>query len=730
MKKLLFFSVFFLWLASICFAQQWSQTAGPGGDFLQTTAINKQGDIFAVRAALHRSTDGGKTWKRIFQEAPINSIASLIVQPSGRLIAQIILSVDNYRNPSSGQLFFSDDNGDSWQQFPIHGFQLWQGAKNEVFSVDSNMKFIRTVDDGNNWTHIDTTGVPDHLISAASDDAGNIFLISAGLNNNRLGFLYRSSDNGTSWSKIVNGIDPLTTVVSFTKGHLFAYDKTFNYHGLYHSADNGRTWKWLKSDRIVGVLTNNSKEALICGPDNFYIYRYDANGDSLILQQSEGWNQFGNVVRTVSFSLEPTGDFIISARLGTFRLNLKDISLSERINIPSDKVTAIITRPNNEIVAFAGGDSLFSWHSTDQGASWDQDKWANYRQYRRTITQMCLDSIDNIIAGYLGKIIRSPDDGINWGEISGFLTTDAPYYYEGSFSGLLTNSEGSIFVSSLADGIFRSTDNGSTWDQLNKGITDHSLSSLALARNGDLYTGGKNTIYRSTDNALNWSPLKTNFPTSAKSVTAIVENVQGNLIAAIDSIGIFWSTDKGLSWIKHSIGFTARKVNSFLSTPSGKVFAATDSGVFYLDTTAGANWTPYNLGLTALSVLCMCIDKKGKLYLGTDVSGVFSSIETFGGPSTNDVTQTTATSEITLGASCPNPTSSSTTIPFTLGKSGTVLLEVIDQLGKTVATLTNKFYTAGEYSIVFDAKELKIGIYYLRLQGNGKTLIAPLGKIK
>jgi photosystem II stability/assembly factor-like uncharacterized protein len=708
MKIKLLITIILTYFASAAIAQQWSQTAGPGGDFLQTITINKQGDIFAVRAALHRSTDGGKSWKRIFPQAPLNSITSLIAQPSGRLIAQVALSYDNYKNPSSGQLFFSDNNGDSWQQFPIQGFQLWQGAKNELFSVDSTMKLIRSSDDGNNWMHIDTTGVPNNLISATSDDAGNLFVVGTDIaNNNRTGFLYRSTDKGASWSKIVNGINTLSTIKFFVNNHLFAYDKTFSNNGLYHSSDNGRTWKLLVSNRFVGISINAFNQVLICCPDNFYIYQYKDVGDSLMLQQSEGWGQFGNVVRTVSFSSEPTGDFIISARLGTFRLNLKDISLSERINIPSDKVTAIITRPNDNIVAFAGGDSLFSWHSTDQGSSWAQDKWANYRQYRRTITEMSLDSLGNIVAGYLGKIIRSSDDGINWQEISPTLTSNNPYYYEGSFSGLTTNSEESIFVSSLTDGIFRSTDNGLTWDQLNKGIVDHSLSSLALDRNGNLYTGGKNIIYKSYDNGLNWSALTTNFSNSTKAVTAIVENIQGNIIAAVDSIGIFWSTDKGASWSKHSTGFTASRVNSLLSTPSGKVFAATDSGVFYLDTTVGANWTPYNLGLTALNVLCMCIDKKGKLYNGTDVSGVFGSIETFGRIGSNDVSNNNVSGGLHSLAIYPNPSQNMVSLSWA---SMAKKITIRNLLGSTIFTMNiephlNQYlldvsnYSSGKYTV-------------------------------
>jgi len=177
--------------------------------------------------------------------------------------------------------------------------------------------------------------------------------------------------------------------------------------------------------------------------------------------------------------------------------------------------------------------------------------------------------------------------------------------------------------------MFRSTDNGITWDQLNAGIKNQSIFSLAVHQNGDIYAGSQNIIYKSTDIGLTWQQLTTNFPKGAGNISSLVVNTQGNIIAGVDNAGVFWSTDNGATWSLKALGLNATKINALVSTPSGKVFAATNNGIFFLDIIPNANWIKFDQGVTAKNVLSLCRDQLGRLFAGTDVSGVFSSIQTF-----------------------------------------------------------------------------------------------------
>jgi len=68
-----------------------------------------------------------------------------------------------------------------------------------------------------------------------------------------------------------------------------------------------------------------------------------------------------------------------------------------------------------------------------------------------------------------------------------------------------------------------------------------------------------------------------------------------------------------------------------------------------------------------------------------------------------------------LDQNYPNPFNPSTTISYSLPKSGMVTLKVFDILGREVAVLLNGYKTSGVYNIKFDASKLKSGVYFYRL---------------
>jgi hypothetical protein len=73
-------------------------------------------------------------------------------------------------------------------------------------------------------------------------------------------------------------------------------------------------------------------------------------------------------------------------------------------------------------------------------------------------------------------------------------------------------------------------------------------------------------------------------------------------------------------------------------------------------------------------------------------------------------------SDFTLHQNYPNPFNPATKISFTIPLAGNVELKVYDILGKEVALLADNFYTAGKYTIEFDASFLSSGVYFYRLK--------------
>lgn len=64
----------------------------------------------------------------------------------------------------------------------------------------------------------------------------------------------------------------------------------------------------------------------------------------------------------------------------------------------------------------------------------------------------------------------------------------------------------------------------------------------------------------------------------------------------------------------------------------------------------------------------------------------------------------------------PNPFNPATTIRYQLPKSANVVLSIYSPDGRLVKTLVNKYQTAGDYSINWNAQNVSSGIYFFRIE--------------
>jgi Secretion system C-terminal sorting domain len=68
----------------------------------------------------------------------------------------------------------------------------------------------------------------------------------------------------------------------------------------------------------------------------------------------------------------------------------------------------------------------------------------------------------------------------------------------------------------------------------------------------------------------------------------------------------------------------------------------------------------------------------------------------------------------------PNPFNPETIINYELGITNFVTLKVYDAVGKEVAMLVNERQNEGRYSVTFNGSKFSSGLYFYRLQINGK----------
>jgi hypothetical protein len=83
-----------------------------------------------------------------------------------------------------------------------------------------------------------------------------------------------------------------------------------------------------------------------------------------------------------------------------------------------------------------------------------------------------------------------------------------------------------------------------------------------------------------------------------------------------------------------------------------------------------------------------------------------------------------------LSQNKPNPFNPTTTIEYSIPRSGDVSLKVYNALGQEVATLVSGVKSAGNYAVNFNGTRLTSGTYFYRLQAGGVSITKKLVLMK
>lgn len=110
--------------------------------------------------------------------------------------------------------------------------------------------------------------------------------------------------------------------------------------------------------------------------------------------------------------------------------------------------------------------------------------------------------------------------------------TNGPF--GGTIGSLAINANGDAFAGAFG-GVFRSTDNGDSWQQINNGLTNTLVRTLAINDNSDIFAGTSDGLFRSNDNGDNWVPINTGLTNTR--VEAIVSKSSSDIFVGTDGCG-------------------------------------------------------------------------------------------------------------------------------------------------------------------------------------------------
>ena len=215
-----------------------------------------------------------------------------------------------------------------------------------------------------------------------------------------------------------------------------------------------------------------------------------------------------------------------------------------------------------------------------------------------------------VLAGTDGPVYLSTDNGAHWTALSSSpvtvwaFTSNDQYLFAGP-------------INSPAPGIYRSSDNGTTW--VVPPSAQRYVSCLAFS--GSVLLSGHGDIQRSTDNGDSWTSV---WRASGRVLTFAFRGT--DIYAGTESDYIQLSTDGGLNWTRKSAGLPQRSNGIPVSILSlacmdGTLFAGLSGSGIYRSTDA-VFWEPFNANLRT-SIASALVVSGDRLFAGTLGGGVY-----------------------------------------------------------------------------------------------------------
>jgi len=220
----------------------------------------------------------------------------------------------------------------------------------------------------------------------------------------------------------------------------------------------------------------------------------------------------------------------------------------------------------------------------------------------------------NLFAGTRGGVFRSTNEGTTWTAASSGLTNLAVWAL--LFSG--TN----LFAGTHGGGVCRSTDDGASWIPVNVGLTDTNVESLGLL-GMNLFAGTGHGIFLSTNIGASWAPVDSGIPTNL-GVTSLTSQWT-ILYAGIPGGGVYRSTNAGTTWSATNNGLTNSSVWVVVSNGT-RLYAGTVGGGVFHSPDSATSWSPYSSGLADTVVYSLAVSGT-RVFAGTYRNGAFLSTD-------------------------------------------------------------------------------------------------------
>jgi photosystem II stability/assembly factor-like uncharacterized protein len=462
-------------------------------------------------SAIHRSTDGGKTWKKVNTGLPEEQLGriGIAISPVNPDILYANVEAANRK----GGIYRSSDNGVTWEKrADYNAGAMYYG---DIYADPAN---------------VDRVYIPD-VIFQVSDDGGKTM--------HSLGQRFMHVDNHVIW------VDPQNT------DHMMVG----NDGGLYRSYDRAATWTFFSNlplpqyydvdvdnaapfYNVYGGLQDNNS---LGGPSRTRSEHGILNQDWFVTQGGDGF-----VSR-----IDPEDPNTIYAELQGGTITRYDKRSGERIGIQpqEDKGgpaarwnwdSPFIISPHSHTRLYFAAQMLY--RSDDRGNSW------------KIVSPDLTRQLDRNTLAVMGKV---------WGPDAVAKNTSTALYGNISAIAESPKKEGLLYVGT-DDGVVQvSEDAGAHWDKVERlpGVPANAYIARIRASQHDAMTvyvvaenhqNGDFTPYlaKSRDGGKTWESIAGDLPARGSTYAIAEDHVDPRLLFAGTEFGAYWSKDGGQHWGK------------------------------------------------------------------------------------------------------------------------------------------------------------------------------------
>jgi photosystem II stability/assembly factor-like uncharacterized protein len=632
--------------------------------------------VGAASGGVWKSTDGGTTYKPVFDDQPVQSIGAIGLDPNNENNVWVGSGEAWTRNSVSigDGLYKSGDGGDTWMHVglpkseriakvlvsPKDGNTVYVCVAGKLWSDSSDRGLYKTTDGGKTWVHLLKGANASTGCAMISMDPSNPDVLFAALwDFRRKGWTFRSGGDGP---------------------------QSQSGSGLYRSADGGNNWTEITDTLSSGFAKKPfGRIAVAVAPSNTQrVYAFVESTESALFVSDDGgqhWTQrdksqwmvwrpfyFANLIvdpKNADRVFKTDGALIVSDDAG------KSFGTVGGFNGMHGDVHDVWIDPSNTQIVIAGDDGGM-WYSQNGGTKWwkggnlpvsqfyhvsvddhdpfrvygglqDNGSWVGDSQYPGGITNSRWESMfggdgfwtfadpsdPNYIyaefqGGYIGRVNRNTHEAR---DIQPKRTNKEKLRWNWNTPiALSPHEKGTLYIGSQF--LFRTRDHGQTWDRISPDLTTNDPDKQKQEQSGGVTVDNSAAEMHTTIYSISESPKQA-----------------GVIWIGTDDGNLLVTRDGGKAWTNVVRDIAGLPKNSWVSWvqasnfDAGTAYAAFDRHTFgdmepYLYRTRdfGKTWTPLltptNIKGVRGYVHVIREDsvKPNLLFLGTEF-GLFVSID-------------------------------------------------------------------------------------------------------